>query len=334
MWVTTVDLIDWTPTARAIVLPDGDVLRIIPKGGVRADVYRPANNSRRRIILSIFQFFGDAFSMSVLRSGRVLIVNSRCKTQELDTDTGIFTDLGSIPREALGAVKWAAQATMPSGDVFYLSSDGASVFREATREWEPPVTRPPFFDAPSPVHACEMVALNGGQLFLLGIHFDGTGLTYTYDEATDTWTKFIGQCDWAVRRIAAMLDGRALVCKVWGGVDIFDPLTGEWTPVTLELCELHMPFYALPAEFPDGGVGIVGRTVAPRDPRNLIQGNQLLYRIDAYTGNSAWTTKLHPTLPTRLRRRATEILLISSRIRSLGNLPYLMIQTLSADKLM
>jgi len=334
MWVTAVDWIDWTPTARAVVLPDGDVLRIVPKGAVRADVYRTANNSRRRIILSIHQFFGDAFSMSVLRSGRVLIVNSRCKTHELDTDTGIFKDLGAIPREAPGAVKWAAQATMPSGDVFYLSSDGASIFQVATHKWEPPATRPPFFDAPSPVQACEMVALCGGQLFLFGIHVDGTGLTYTYDEPTDTWTKFTGLCDRSARRIAAMLDGRALVCKLWGGVDIFDPLTGEWAPVTLELCELHMPFYALPAEFPDGGVGIVGRTVAPPNPQNPMQGNQLLYRIDTYTGNSAWTTKLHPTLPTRLRRRATEILLISSRIRSLGNLPYLIVQTLSADKLM
>lgn len=333
MWSTVVDRIDWTTTSRAVVLPDGDVLRIVPKGAVRADVYSPANHSRRRIILSIHQFFGDAFSMSVLHNGRVLIVNSRCKAHELDPDTGVFTDCGVIPRQTPGAVKWAAQATLPSGDVFHLSSDGAAIFRAATRDWAPPATRPPFFDVPSPIQACEMATLHGGQLFLFGIHVDGTGLTYTYDEPTDTWIKFAGLCDRSVRRIAAMLDGRALVCKLWGGVDIFDPLTGRWTPVTLELCKLHMPYYALPTEFPDGGVGIVGRTVAPPNPQNG-NSNQLLYRIDAYTGNSAWTAKAHPNLPARLRRRAAEILLISSRIRSLGNLPYLVLQTLTADQLM
>ena len=334
MWEVGIDRLEWIGSARAVVLPDGDVLRVIPKDVVRVDVYCLANHTSRRIILSINQYFGEAFAMSVLRNGCVLIVNSRGEPQELDTDTGVFTKLDWMPLAAgTNLLKWSTQATMPSGDVLHLSSDGVSVFSSDTKQWAPAPNRPPFFDVPSPIEMCEMVALRGGQLFLIGVHADGTGLTYLYTEATDTWTKFPGSCDYSVRRVAAMLDGRALVCKLWGGIDVFDPVNGVWSPVTIEQCTLHMPYFALPLEFPTGGVGIVGRALFGVN-QGQPQPRRFSHRLDVYKGNSAWTPASHRSLPARIRRRAAGILLVSLRIGTLGNLPYMMLGALSTDRLM
>lgn len=327
MWKTRKEHIEWLPCARAVVLPNSDVFKVIPKGVVRAHIHRAADDITRSVRLSIHQYFGEAFSMSVLPTGEVFIVNSRGKAQVFDPDTDLFADRQTIPGQGSTPVKWSTQATMPGGDVFHLSSEGASVFKAGSQRWEPPPSRPPFFEVGSPVHMCESATLRGGCVFFLGVHLDGTGLSYLYDPQKDSWRKYAATCELSTRRITAMLDGRALVCKEWGGIDVFDPVTGSWNPVTLEQCSLHLPYYALPTEFPGGGVGIVGRAIRPG-------GVAPSFRIDVYMGSKAWSPKMHPGLPARLRRRVTALILVIGRVDILNTMPWLVLEILSADMLM